>query len=174
MTQSAAGNNTFSGQRAQLWVGTILVEGQATEPSEKINDEAVRRLGSQEVAAYTIGEYEPEMMNVTVEAAVWNADVWPSLPDNGFANYKFNGFIYIDHPQLSALKVEMVDCQFRGTKLSLKAEPGASMMDVPIRVRQYKWNGKTLNTISGFASSGASAPIGSVSAAAGISSSFVF
>ena len=166
MTQSAAGNATFSGQRVQFWLGTTMWEAQTVEPSDKINDEVVRRLGSQEIAAYTLGEYEVDNLPVTTEAAVFFADVHPILPDNGFGNFTFAGLIYMDHPTLASVRIDLLGCQFRSTKASMKVEPGATMMDLSLRVRQVLWNGKSLNQRAGATSFGASVGIGQVSAAA--------
>lgn len=173
---SNAGQNTFSGQRAQFWVGTTLWEVQAVGASDKLNREKVRRLGSQEIAAFTDGEYDIDQLTVQCESAVFYSDIEPTLPANGWGNFYFNGLMYVDHPRINRqVRIDLLGCRFAGAKDEFKAEPGAAMMDIPIDVQQILRNGKSINRMAGaVAGVGASVNVGGVTVSVSASASFIF
>lgn len=175
---SAAGSNAISGSRWQFWIGSTLFEVSGVKLSDKLNTEVTRRLGSQAIAARTEGEYETDQITGQCEVAVFFFDVLPQLPANGFGNFRFDGMGYADHPQIGAISVQAKECSFAGLSADIKAEPGATMMDITINVNQLVWQGKTLERVAGAAGGvGPSAPIGfsaNISGAVGLAGGFVF
>jgi hypothetical protein len=173
---SNAGQNTFSGQRAQFWIGATLWEVQSVSGSDKINREKVRRLGAQQIAAYTEGEYDIDQLTVSTEAAVFYADVFPQLPVNGFGNFYFNGLLYVDHPLIGTTeRVDFIGCRFASLKDEMKAEPGPGLMDIAIDVQQILRNGRSFNRMAGAtAGVGASVAVGGVTVSVSASASFIF
>jgi hypothetical protein len=174
---SNAGQNTFSGQRAQFWIGATLWEAQSVSGSDKINREKVRRLGSQQIAAYTEGEYDIDQLTVSTESAVFYADIFPQLPVNGYGNFMFNGLLYVDHPQIpgTQVRVDFIACKFANLKDEMKAEPGPGLMDISLDVTQILRNGKSFNRVGGATPGfGASVAVGGVTVSVSASASFIF
>ncbi len=176
---SNVGSNAITGSRAQFWVGSTLFEVTGIKAGDKLNTEVTRRLGSQEIAARTEGEYETDQLTGQCEVAVFFKDILPQLPVNGFGNFKFAGMIYADHPQIGSINIGLLRCSFGGLAADFKAEPGATMMDITINVDQIAYDGKTLNRRNDATGGvGPSAPLGFSATVeiggVGLSAGFVF
>lgn len=175
---SAVGEYAISGARAQFWVGQILFEVSSVKWGHALETEITRRLGAQSVAARSEGIYVPEPITGQCEVGVFFKDILPQLPANGYGNFRFNGLIYADHPQIGAIRIDAKGCSFKKEGGEFKVEPGASMMDIELNVIQYALDGKTINRVSGAQGGiGPSAPIGfaaNITGATGLSGGFIF
>lgn len=145
-------DRTFDSGRGEIRFGSKAVAIQKIGYGDKLNTETVRRIGSQEQDAITDGEYETEDVTVTVEQAIWNRQVSPSLPANGFGNFRFVISVFLTDPELGSSTARLEKCRITGIKDNIEAGPGAIVCEVTIKTQQIVRNGKTLNRRSGVSS----------------------
>jgi hypothetical protein len=114
-----------------------------------LNTEDVRRIGEQEIAAITEGEYSVEPIKVTLEKTVWDEKLLPKLPKNGYGNFPFpivGSYGFTGQPKHT---IRAEQCRIVKVNDNVEAGPGAVMVELEIKSKQIVRDGKTINRRKG-------------------------
>ncbi len=142
-------DRTYDAGKAEIRFGATAAGVQKISFGDKLNKEIMRRVGSQEIAAITDGEYETEDVSATIEQSVWNKTIFPKLPENGYGNHRFVISIHLFDRALGLVAVRLEQCTISGEKDNIESGPGGLVKELTMKTQQIVRNGKTLNRRSG-------------------------
>lgn len=138
-------DRTYDSGRAEIRFGSTAAAIQKIGFGDSLSVEVVRRIGSQEIAVVTEGQYETEDVMVTVEQSVWQKKILPKLPANGLGNFRFVITVLLSDPELGTGNVRLEKCRIIGIKDNIENSAGALVTELKINTVQIVRNGKTLN-----------------------------
>lgn len=129
----------FDGSCATIGFGANLIPYMKADYGDALKPDPVRDAGSQEIVAYTPGQYEIKEAKITFRASVFRASLMPLFIANGFGNQRVQLTVNYQHPEIGADSDLLLDARITDIAAAIEASNKGLEVETTWQPRQILW-----------------------------------
>lgn len=129
----------FDGSCSTLTIGAYEIPYLSADYGDSLKPEPVRECGSQEIVAYSAGQYEIKEAKIKFRATVFRALLMPLFTANGFGNQRAPIVVNYQHPEIGADSDLLIDARCVDIAAAIEASNKGLEVETTWQPRQILW-----------------------------------